>query len=240
MVGLPHALAPAVLHLVTDVLEALERGTGARNQLCADAAVLFECRAVGHAWLDASASAWSVCLWRDGQEGARSLTLSQREDVGDDAERRWPVSTCRRLTLDWLVMPFLAELPLSRSRVRYTVLLLGRERPFGLDDTRRADSALVHLSVVERLVLRLEPPVLTSPDLALSAREREVLRLLAEGLLARSIAQRLDVSERTVHKHLGSVYRKLGVHDRLLAVARGRELGLLPGRPATLPGVEGW
>jgi DNA-binding NarL/FixJ family response regulator len=52
--------------------------------------------------------------------------------------------------------------------------------------------------------------------------------MLGEGLLARSIAQRLDVSERTVHKHLGSVYRKLDAHDRLLAVRRAESLGLLP------------
>ena len=37
-----------------------------------------------------------------------------------------------------------------------------------------------------------------------------------------------DVSERTVHKHLGSVYRKLDAHDRLLAVQRGQLLGLIP------------
>ena len=52
--------------------------------------------------------------------------------------------------------------------------------------------------------------------------------MVGDGLLARSIAQRLDVSERTVHKHLGNVYRKLDVHDRLLAVRRAESLGLLP------------
>jgi DNA-binding NarL/FixJ family response regulator len=48
----------------------------------------------------------------------------------------------------------------------------------------------------------------------MTTRELEVLLLLSEGHLARSIAARLEVSTRTVHKHLGSVYRKLGVRSR--------------------------
>ena len=64
-------------------------------------------------------------------------------------------------------------------------------------------------------------------DFAITAREREVLELLAKGLLATSIASRLDLSPRTVHKHLGNIYRKLGVHDRLVAVGIARASGLL-------------
>lgn len=227
MVGLSRGLAPAVLRLVSDVLEALDRGTGGRNHLCEGAAHLFGCEAIGHACLDAGASGWSVCLWRGAREGARSLTLSQGEESAGPPEAWWPVSTCRRVTLDWLVMPYLAEVPLSRTPQRYSVLVLGRDRPFGLEDTRQVDAALRHLALLERLVFRLEPPVLGTYEAPLTERELEVLALLADGLLARSIAQRLAVSERTVHKHLGNVYRKLDAHDRLLAVARGRELGLL-------------
>ena len=66
----------------------------------------------------------------------------------------------------------------------------------------------------------------------LTPREVEALSLLAEGLLARSIAARMRVSPRTVHKHLGNVYRKLEAHDRLLAVARAQSLGLIPAQRA--------
>ncbi|NGO48994.1 helix-turn-helix transcriptional regulator [Streptomyces sp. YC419] len=52
--------------------------------------------------------------------------------------------------------------------------------------------------------------------------------MLSEGLLAQSIASRLSVSPRTVHKHLGSLYRKLNAHDRLVAVNRAQAIGLLP------------
>jgi DNA-binding NarL/FixJ family response regulator len=65
----------------------------------------------------------------------------------------------------------------------------------------------------------------------LTAREIEVLRMVAEGLLARTIADKLEVSARTVHKHLGNVYKKLDAHDRLMAVRRAESLGLLSSRP---------
>jgi DNA-binding CsgD family transcriptional regulator len=63
--------------------------------------------------------------------------------------------------------------------------------------------------------------------LNLTPREVEVLQLLADGLLARTIATRLGLSPRTVHKHLSNVYTKLGVHDRLVAVGIAREHGLI-------------
>ena len=56
--------------------------------------------------------------------------------------------------------------------------------------------------------------------------------MLGEGLMARSMAQRLEVSERTVHKHLGNLYRKLDAHDRLSPYDAQRCWGCsrLPGR----------
>lgn len=64
-------------------------------------------------------------------------------------------------------------------------------------------------------------------EYGLTSREVEVLQLLAEGLLATSIASRLSLSPRTVHKHLGNIYDKLGVHDRLVAVSLARGRGLV-------------
>lgn len=74
-------------------------------------------------------------------------------------------------------------------------------------------------------------------DPGLTAREVEVLRMLADGLLARTMAARLGVSPRTIHKHLGNVYRKLDAHDRLVAVRRAERLGLL--EVAREPGGNG-
>ncbi|MGE5477827.1 MAG: response regulator [Bacteroidales bacterium] len=52
----------------------------------------------------------------------------------------------------------------------------------------------------------------------LTPRERDILRLLREGHPNKVIANRLDVSEVTVKSHLGNVFRKLGVQNRLQAM----------------------
>ncbi|WP_322807783.1 response regulator transcription factor [Thermanaerothrix sp.] len=62
----------------------------------------------------------------------------------------------------------------------------------------------------------------------LSPREIEVLRLVATGISNKEIAERLFISEGTVKNHLSNILSKLNVKDRLQAVIRGRELGILP------------
>ena len=61
----------------------------------------------------------------------------------------------------------------------------------------------------------------------LSERELEVVRLLAEGLTNREIAEALSVTVGTVKTHVNHIYGKLDVHSRVQAVSRARELGLL-------------
>ena len=64
-------------------------------------------------------------------------------------------------------------------------------------------------------------------DAGLTGREVSVLGLLAQGCSAVAIAHRLGCSPRTVHKHVGNVYRKLGVADRLSAVLEAQRRGML-------------
>lgn len=59
--------------------------------------------------------------------------------------------------------------------------------------------------------LRAEPSALD----ALTPREREVIQLIGQGLRNKGLAARLNLSEKTVHNHLASIFRKLGVSDRL-------------------------
>jgi LuxR family maltose regulon positive regulatory protein len=61
----------------------------------------------------------------------------------------------------------------------------------------------------------------------LSARELEVLSLVAEGLSNREVGRRLHIAESTVKSHLNSVYGKLAVDNRTQAAAKARALNLL-------------
>ncbi len=73
-----------------------------------------------------------------------------------------------------------------------------------------------------RLVSAVRAPASTQDSL--SAREREVLALVAKGTSNREIARVLFISEATVKTHLTHLYAKLGVDDRAAAVAQ-------PGHP---------
>jgi two-component system, NarL family, response regulator LiaR len=64
--------------------------------------------------------------------------------------------------------------------------------------------------------------------LGLTARELEILALIAEGLSNREIAERVHVSENTVKTHSGRVFSKLGARRRTQAVQLGKELRLIP------------
>jgi DNA-binding NarL/FixJ family response regulator len=83
-------------------------------------------------------------------------------------------------------------------------------------------------AVASRLVSAVRTP--TTASGALSAREREVLALVAKGTSNREIARVLFISEATVKTHLTHLYAKLGVNDRAAAVAVAYDRGIL-GRP---------
>jgi len=69
-----------------------------------------------------------------------------------------------------------------------------------------------------------QPPV-AEPEIPLSPRQREVVRLLASGMSTREIADALSLSIETVRGHLKGIYRTLRTHDRDEAMQRARERG---------------
>ncbi|WP_448851358.1 response regulator [Corynebacterium sp. 335C] len=88
--------------------------------------------------------------------------------------------------------------------------------------TAAAGGTVLSGSVAGRLMGRMRDPV---PQL--TAREAEVLALVAEGLSNRGIARRLVLTEATVKSHLAHAFTKLGVGSRTAAVAKATELGIL-------------
>ncbi|MFF9143424.1 response regulator [Streptomyces sp. NPDC014861] len=81
-------------------------------------------------------------------------------------------------------------------------------------------------AVATRLVSAVRRPAAPVDD-SLSAREREILVLVARGTSNREIAAELFISEATVKTHLTHIYAKLAVKDRAAAVAAGYDRGIL-------------
>jgi DNA-binding NarL/FixJ family response regulator len=104
--------------------------------------------------------------------------------------------------------------------------------------TVHAGDALLAPSVTRRLITtfvatRRQPTSDPSAISSLTAREREVLSLIASGLSNTEIAAELFVSEATVKTHVGRVFMKIGARDRAQAVVHAYECGLVaPNRPA--------
>ncbi|KRA17320.1 response regulator transcription factor [Lysobacter sp. Root604] len=85
------------------------------------------------------------------------------------------------------------------------------------------------LALVQQAPARAAPPVPPQPELAahLSEREREILRLVAQGFSNREIAELVALSKLTIECHTKNIYRKLAVGSRTAAVFEARALGLL-------------
>jgi LuxR family maltose regulon positive regulatory protein len=100
----------------------------------------------------------------------------------------------------------------------------------------QSGSISAHLmSYVDRLVAdsqrarqdRLVPTFRAEALHALSTRETEILKLIAQGFSNKEIARSLDIGPETVKSHLKSVFTKLGVERRAQAVSRAQTLGLV-------------
>ncbi|WP_255315019.1 response regulator transcription factor [Rhodococcus koreensis] len=69
------------------------------------------------------------------------------------------------------------------------------------------------------------PPPAQLPD-GLSAREVEVLRLVASGMTNQDVAEHLSLSKKTVARHLSNIFAKIGVTSRAAATAYAYQHGL--------------
>ena len=92
----------------------------------------------------------------------------------------------------------------------------------------RAGQAQLHPEVARRLMQTVTTPRKLEAVTQLTDREREVLRLLAEGRSNKEIARSLVVSERTVKGHVSNILGKLGLQDRTQAALYAVRHGLAP------------
>jgi LuxR family maltose regulon positive regulatory protein len=117
-----------------------------------------------------------------------------------------------------IVQPFIDEGP-ALARILYRARALGVDHPF----VGRLLAAFP-LDQQSAAAAETQPPSVEP----LSAREVQVLTLLSQGLSNKEIAARLYLSVRTVKWYTSNIYAKLGVASRTQAIAKARQLQILP------------
>ena len=152
------------------------------------------------------------------------------------AEGQWQqaLAALRRAESAWREL----QAPYETARVRVLVALacrgLGDEDAAmqELDAARLAFKALGAAPDVERVaaLARPAPPAVTAAG-RLTARELEVLGLVASGKTNRSIAAALGISEKTVARHVSNIFTKLGLATRAAATAYAYQHDLVRARP---------
>ena len=199
--------------------ELLVHGRIARGELHAAAVACDELArtagAVGTPALRASAdlAAGLVAAGHGGHDRARTL-LEDSVDGFEASRAPFEAAQARRelaVTLAALGLPDAATHEASTS----VEALVGLGAPAEAERSRR----------VLESILR---PATRSP---VTRRERDVLQLLAAGLTNRQIAERLVVSEHTVHRHVTNILRKLDLHSRTAAAAHAVRAGLVDDAP---------
>jgi DNA-binding NarL/FixJ family response regulator len=108
---------------------------------------------------------------------------------------------------------------------RYLLKGAPREELFRAIRVVHAGGSLLEPVVASKLLRQVRHPA--TPDVRITARELEVLRLVARGRQNKEIARDLAVTERTVKFHLSALMRKLGVSNRVEAVSAAIRLGLI-------------
>jgi LuxR family transcriptional regulator, maltose regulon positive regulatory protein len=174
--------------------------------------------------------------------GTRPLRAAALTAEGTLAAARGQQEVARRSFEDALDLLAAAEAPFETARVRLELAVvltaLGR-RPVALREIEAALTAFQALGAgaeAARAAAMLgrwrRPRAAPSAEISdgplgeLSRRELEVLALLAEGLTNQQIAERLVLSEHTVHRHVTNILRKLGLPSRAAAASLAGRHGL--------------
>lgn len=178
--------------------------------------------------------------WMEGHREAAAISAVVRDS------HEWRHSEAYSVLRSTLGCTECAGVRLDQSSHAVRMLTMARGRDFTCDEVAILELVRRPLTALEThagrvLELRAQDPdgweslAARAGEVGLTVREVELLELLAQGLLASTIAARLVISVRTVHKHLGNIYAKLDTHDRLSAVMRAQALGLVPAGCAPRP-----
>lgn len=144
----------------------------------------------------------------------------------------------RRRLEDAVDLYLRSQAPYETAETRLALAKILHEGGRGTAARREAEKAIATLeplhasSALERaraLQAEFETPVPRAKS-SLTPRELQVLRLIANGMTNRDIAQELVLSDHTVHRHVNNALAKLGVSSRAAAVAQAASEGLLESR----------
>ena len=161
---------------------------------------------------------------------AASITALMAEVDGEDATDLW-----KGAVVAWEATPM--PLHLARARLREAEVVAVGDRDLAVRRIRQVHETAVECGAAplaraaEGLARRLgtgvtEQAAPPAPPAGLTARESEVLRLLAEGATNARIAELLFISPKTASVHVSNILAKLDVPNRATAGARARDLGL--------------
>ena len=148
-----------------------------------------------------------------------------------DHERARPLLEDAVDRFDRCGAPF--ETARARIELATSLVALGRTEVAGQEAAAAVECLLALGAAQEVARAQAILHTLTSTSLGrtplaqVTPREREVLRRVAEGLTNRQIAERLVVSEHTVHRHVTNILRKLELPSRTAAAAHAVRVGLL-------------
>lgn len=155
--------------------------------------------------------------------------LTPRSAEREFGVRAWAASTQRAGCLRLCGVDQVCTLPLVGGADFVIAMFARRGDDFG--DEHLRDLAAIQPVVAGVVALAgLRPLAEPAPRPHLTPRETEVLVLLSGGHTCSRIGRDLGASPRTVEAHLGRIYTKLGVRDRLSAVLAAYDLDLIPPR----------
>jgi ATP/maltotriose-dependent transcriptional regulator MalT len=166
------------------------------------------------------ASASAAAGLAAGARGEDDLAQRKLEDAVDLFTQSAAPFEAARSRLDLaLVLARLGQTDAARDEVRRAIRVLSSvDATFELGRARSLESTLAAKPASRRLHSLVR---------ALTAREIDVIRLIADGHSNRRIGQRLFISDHTVHRHVANILNKLDVRSRSAIVAKAAALGVL-------------